>query len=74
MLSSTMRQPACAVAEVPSLVGKLPTMTQPPLSTTSAVVSPRPPGQGPGNFEALSAANRLWVPSGATSTMVVPVP
>src|ERR1700733_14736923 len=69
-----MRHPGCAVADVPSLVGRLPTITQPCSSTTSAVVSPTPPGQGPGSVVALRVANRLTWPSGATSTMVVPVP
>src|SRR5579863_9906132 len=69
-----MRHPGCAVADVPSLVGRLPTITQPCSSTTSAVVSPTPPGQGPGSVGALRVANRLTWPSGASSTMVVPVP
>ena len=35
---------------MPSLVGKLPTITHPLCSTTNAVVKPMPPGQGPGNL------------------------
>src|SRR5438105_10201367 len=65
-LLSTIKQPACAVADVPSLVGKLPTMTQPRCSTTSAVVSPTPPGQEPGNEAASIWAKRETVPFGAT--------
>src|ERR1700692_52424 len=73
-LSSTIRQPACAVAEVPSVVGRLPTITQPLFSATSAVVSPRPPGQGPGSESGLREANGVTIPDGETSTIVVPVP
>src|SRR6266853_5540694 len=51
-LSNTSKHPACAVAAVPSVVGKLPTTTQPLLSATKAVVKPIPPGQGPGSFVA----------------------
>jgi hypothetical protein len=46
---NTIRHPAWAVAEVPSLVGKLPTMTHPVRNTANAVVSPTPPGQAPGS-------------------------
>jgi len=50
-------------------------MTQPALSTTSAVVRPTPPGQLPCSVAGVSAAKRLTpLPSAATSTMVVPVP
>src|ERR1700690_2290012 len=68
-----MRQPALAVAEVPSVVGKLPTITQPLRSTTRAVVRPTPPVQL-GASDAMTVANTLRVPLGATSTIVEPVP
>src|SRR5580658_7420927 len=74
-LSITIRQPACAVADVPSDVGKLPTITHPDCNTDNAVVNPTPPGHAPGRFPALSSANTANVePSGAISTIVVPVP
>src|SRR5215831_20105672 len=72
--SSTSRQPACALAELPFFVGRLPTTTNPLRSATSAVVSPRPPGQGPGSLFGSIIANWLRLPVGETSTMVVPVP
>ena len=72
--SRTSRQPACMVADVPSLVGRLPTTTQPLRRATSAVVSPIPPGHGPGSLFGLISANRVWLPLGDTSTMVLPVP
>jgi hypothetical protein len=56
-LSSTSRQPGSAVAEVPPVVGRLPTTTQPPGRTDSAVVRPIPPGQGPGRFAESIRAN-----------------
>ena len=75
LLLSTKRHPACAVAAVPSAVGRLPTITQPDLSTTKAVVKPTPPGHGPGSFVASICANNLISPSpGGISPMVVPVP
>src|SRR5580698_1407797 len=74
MLSSTIRHPAWTVADVPSEVGRLPTITQPVCKTASAVVSPTPPGQGPGSEPELSWAKTLSVPLGDTSTIVVPVP
>src|SRR5690348_11451634 len=73
-LSRTIRQPADAVAAEPSLVGKLPTTTQPPRRISSAVVRPTPPGQGPGSLDALILANTLSFPDGETWTIVVPVP
>src|SRR6266702_720328 len=73
-LSSTIRQPACAVAEVPSDVGSEPTMTQPDRSATSAVLRPTPPGQAPGRCFASSCANCVTLPLGETWTIVVPVP
>src|ERR1700728_279983 len=44
LASSTIRQPAPLVAVVPSVLGVLPTMTQPLLSIVIAVVRPTPPG------------------------------
>src|SRR5664279_3289257 len=49
LASRASRQPALAVAAIPSVVGRLPTTTQPERSATSAVVSPMPPGQRPGS-------------------------
>src|SRR5580658_3943616 len=71
-LSSTIRQPAFAVADVPSVVGKLPTITKPLRSATRAVVSPIPPGHD--TLAASIWANRLKFPLGAICTIVVPVP
>ncbi len=73
-LFKTSRQPALAVAEDPSVVGRLPTITQPLRSTDKAVVRPMPPGHGLGKFAALIWAKTLNVPLGAMSTIVVPVP
>ena len=56
------------VADVPSVVGRLPTMTQPERSATSAVVSPT------GANLAGMVANSFWWPPGEISTIVVPVP
>ena len=42
---SSIRQPAPAVSILPSVLGRLPTTTQPSLRTTIAVVNPTPPGQ-----------------------------
>src|SRR5215469_12743811 len=73
--SRTIRHPACMVAELPSLVGRLPTMTNPPRSATRAVVRPRPPGHGPGSLFGASDANRVTFPVvGEISTIVLPVP
>src|SRR4029077_14919 len=72
--SSTSRHPAFAVAAVPSVVGKLPTITHPLRSTTRAVVKPTPPGHRPGRFLASISANKFLFPSGEIWTMVVPVP
>src|SRR5215469_5192704 len=74
LLFRTSKHPASAVAEVPSLVGKLPTITHPRRSTTRAVVRPTPPGHAPGRFLALMWAKRLKEPLGEIWTMVVPVP
>src|SRR5262249_19314469 len=75
LLLMTSRHPACAVAAVPSLVGRLPTTTQPPGRMPRAVVRPTPPGHGPGSLEAVICANtvRWWLP-GEICTIVVPVP
>ena len=62
------------MAAAPPVVGRLPTTTQPERSATSAVVSPTPPGHGPGSEAAFSSANTLSYPPGAICTMVVPVP
>lgn len=43
--SSTIRQPAPLDEVVPSLLGVLPTITQPDLSIVIAVDRPTPPGQ-----------------------------
>jgi hypothetical protein len=40
----------------------------------SAVVSPTPPGHGPGSVLALIEANSDSFPPGLSSTIVVPVP
>ena len=72
-LFNTIRHPALAVAAVPSVVGRLPTMTHPVRKTASAVVSPMPPGQAPGSAP-LIFANTLNAPPGPISTIVVPVP
>src|SRR3974390_2122445 len=70
----TSRHPAWAVAEVPSVVGRLPTTTQPPGRIPSAVVRPTPPGQGPGSVVASIWANTDCWPRGEICTIVVPVP
>src|SRR3984957_13976407 len=44
------RRPPGPVMVLPSLVGRLPTTTQPPGRTDRAVVSPTPPGQAPGRL------------------------
>src|ERR1019366_518669 len=72
--SRMIRQPAFAVAEVPSLVGRLPTMTQPLRSATRAVVRPTPPGQRPATSPFVIVAKVDTAPPGATSTIVVAVP
>src|ERR1035441_2956554 len=62
-LLSTRRQPA-PVMMLPSLVGRLPTTTQPPGRTDRAVVSPTPPGQAPGRWLGSIWANTWGVPEG----------
>src|ERR1700722_9211819 len=57
-----------------AVVGRLPTTTQPPGSTDSAVVKPIPPGHGPDVDAWLIWANWVTVPSGISWTMVDPVP
>ena len=71
--SSTIRQPALAVRDIPLDVGRLPTMIQ-PCTSTSPVVRPTPPGQAPGSLDALIRANTVRWPPGLTWTIVVPVP
>src|SRR5579884_1345823 len=79
-LFSTSRQPALAVAEVPSVVGRLPTITNPLRVTASAVVNPTPPGHGPGRAAGSICANTdaspgvRSFPPGGIWTIVVPVP
>src|SRR5271155_1716727 len=73
-LLSTIRQPAAEVDAIPFLDGVLPTTTQPPGSTTSAVVRPTPPGHGPGRVLGLMLANNDRWPDGVIWTMVLPVP
>ena len=63
-----------AVAAIPFAVGRLPTTTQPPGSTVSAVVRPIPPGHGPGRWLGRILANTLSLPPGVIWTMVRPVP
>ena len=76
LLFRTIRQPACAVAAVPSVVGRLPTMTNPDFSATSAVVRPTPPGHPPSSDSdaALICEKSDKLPDGDTWTIVVPVP
>src|SRR5215469_10255220 len=73
-LLSTIRHPAWDVDACPFVDGTLPTTTQPPGSTSSAVVRPTPPGQGPGSVLALMSAKRDRIPFGLTWTIVVPLP
>jgi hypothetical protein len=54
--------------------GRLPTTTQPPGRTSSAVVRPTPPGQAPGSWLALILAKTVRCPLGVIWTIVVPVP
>src|SRR4029077_21184714 len=73
--SSTIRHPAPTVAIVPSVVGRLPTITHPVRNTTNAVVSPTPPGQPPGRVPALISAKVVWLCAlGAYCTIELPVP
>src|SRR5260370_40441080 len=59
--SSTIKHPAPTVSIIPSVVGKLPTITHPVRSTTNAVVSPTPPGQEPGSVPALISPQVAWL-------------
>src|SRR5215469_8689658 len=72
--SRMIRQPALAVGDMPFLVGRLPTTTQPSCRMLSAVVSPTPPGQELGRLDWVMVANTLTFPAGETWTIVVPVP
>src|ERR1019366_7868325 len=74
LLFKIMRHPDFAVAEVPSFVGKLPTITNPERKATRAVVSPTPPGQLPGSDAASILANSVKTRLGEIWTIVVPVP
>ena len=61
LASNTSRQPSPLVAVVPSVLGVLPTMTQPLLSMVIAVVRPTPPGHC-GSCCGSSANNEVvWV-------------
>src|SRR3984957_3973279 len=73
---STIRQPAGSRpgSTPPREVGRLPTITQPPGTMPSAVVSPMPPGQDWPAGSAVMRANTLVLPAGEACTMVVPVP
>src|SRR5215469_17383623 len=73
-LLTTSRQPAFAVADIPFVVGRLPTTTQPPGRMPRAVVRPTPPGHGPGRLDFLMCAKTVCCPPGETCTIVVPVP
>ena len=73
-LLTTIRHPAFAVLALPFLVGRLPTTTQPPGSTSSAVVRPTPPGHRPGSVDRVMRANTVRCPPGEICTIVVPVP
>src|SRR5579862_7412828 len=63
--SITSSEPCCTVAQVPSVVGTLPTSTNPRCNTPKAVVSPSPCGPW---------KNTDWLPCCVILTMVVPVP
>src|SRR3984957_9646672 len=76
-LLSTRRQPDPAMV-LPSLVGRLPTTTQPPGRIDKAVVRPTPPGQEPGRWLG-SIWAKTWGEApgavvGLSSTIVVPRP
>src|SRR5450755_1972590 len=68
--SSTNSSPGFVVADVPSAVGRLPTITHPERKATSAVVSPTPPRT---ELAGIVANSFCW-PPGETSTIVVPRP
>jgi hypothetical protein len=63
-LLRTIRHPACEVDARPFADRVLPTTTQPPGSTSRAVVRPTPPGQAPGSLLASMSAKRRPVPAG----------
>src|ERR1700693_4508359 len=72
--SRMIRQPAFAVADVPSEVGSDPTTTQRFCRMASAVVNPTPPVQMPCTSLEVMWANTERPPSGVIWTIVVPVP
>jgi hypothetical protein len=74
LLSSTIRHPNCAVSDLPSVVGRLPTTTWPPGRMLSAYVSPTPPRQLPGKELARTFANSDCLPAWLICTIVSPVP
>jgi hypothetical protein len=62
--------PAVAALAIPPSAGRLPTMTKPRRSSTSAVVRPTA-GLAVGGG---TVANTRWTPAGDTETIVDPVP
>src|SRR5690242_4410448 len=73
-LFNTNKQPAVAVGDIPFVVGRLPTMTQPCRKTASAVVRPTPPHALPAVLARVMCAKTDRAPRGDISTIVVPVP
>src|SRR5271154_3633305 len=73
LASKTSMQPGPLVAVVPSLLGVLPTITQPLLSTVIAVLRPTPPGHC-GRFCGNLAKSVVEWLAGLISTIVPPVP
>ena len=65
--------PVPRVAVVPSLLGVLPTITQPDFSMVMAVERPTPPGHS-GRFWGIFANREVTRVAGLYWTMVVPVP
>ena len=73
LASNTSMQPSPLVAVVPSVLGVLPTITQPLLSMAIAVLRPTPPGQSL-SFCGTWANSFVSRVEGRYCTMVVPVP
>ena len=71
--SNTRRQPGPLVAVVPSVLGVLPTITQPLLSIVMAVVRPMPPGHC-GRFCGSLAKSDVDRVEGLKSMIVPPAP